>query len=96
MLDLLAPFGTYHLDHPDFNPQDDRAETQRLIQREDAIEQFLRGEVEEDYLLDMLQEHTGIGADAYIDVVTSNVDHIINNNIPVDVSEGGILLPRFS
>ena len=93
---LLAPFETWAVDHPDFSPIDDRAEAQRQLQRDDAIEGFLRGEVPMDELLDMAQEHMGIGADAYIDMVEDNVNYVIDQGIRFDPTDSGLLLPRIT
>jgi hypothetical protein len=99
-VELFDVFNTYFVDHPDFNESDQRQETQRLLDRNGAIDDFLHGDIQEDELLDRLQEHTGVGADQFIEVVNDNVDHIIRNNIEVviegfSVSGGGLLLPSY-
>ncbi len=61
---MITPFDTLQIYDPDYSYQDLLAECQRLIQRQQAIHNFLEGKFEPDALLDMLQEH-GIQADDY-------------------------------
>ncbi|MEO0348840.1 MAG: hypothetical protein AAF282_02180 [Cyanobacteria bacterium P01_A01_bin.15] len=91
-MDYLAPFETWEVDHPDFNRADALAETQRQQHREAAIWGYIFGDTPLDYVLDLMAEHTGIGADHYIDMVEDNVNHVINGRRYVE-APSGLLLP---
>jgi len=79
-MELILPFSTCYRDHPDFNQSDHLQEAEALIQRQETIQSFLLGEESADYLLDML-EYQGIDPVAYVEMVESNVDHLINHQI---------------
>lgn len=71
--DLLDAFSTdLQVDH-DFNQVDLQAEIQRLFQRQKAIDALLRGEVDPDYVGDMLAEH-GLDPNAWLAESLDNLE----------------------
>lgn len=92
-MDLLTPFETWEIDHPDFNRVDALAETRRQQQRESAIWGLVSGSMPVDYVLDMMAEHEGIGADEFVDMVEDNVNYLIDGRHYVE-TPSGLLLPR--
>lgn len=71
----LAPFATEAIERPDQSLEDIQAETVRLFERQRAIDALLRGEVDAEFVLDMLAEHE-IGPTAYVDCVRSNLEFL--------------------
>lgn len=92
MIDFLAPFETWEVDHPDFGRGDALAETRRQEARENAIRGFLLGTHQVDYVLDLMSEHMGVGADEYADMVEDNVNYLIDGRHYIE-APSGLLLP---
>lgn len=75
---MIQPFLTYYRDHPDYNEQDANEEFESMVQRNEAIQAFLDGEIDDEYLLDLLESHA-ISPDAYIESVEAEIDYFIAN-----------------
>jgi hypothetical protein len=71
----LAPFTTEAIERPDQSLEDIQAETVRLFERQRAIDALLRGEVDAEFVLDMLAEQE-IDPTAYVDCVQSNLEFL--------------------
>lgn len=63
-------FYTYFQPHPDYNFEDIVAESNRLFQRQRAIQAMLDGILPPDILLDMLDEH-GIDPIEYVNSIAT-------------------------
>lgn len=72
---MVGPFDTLAIEHHGQSLADMQAESIRLFERQRAIDAMLRGEVDFEYLLDMLAQH-GIDPTAYNDCVESNLDFL--------------------
>lgn len=93
-MDILDPFATVFREHPDFNAGDARLEAQQLGERQDVIEQVIRGDESFDALLDLL-ESQGIDPTEYINATAENLNYIVDNGIRFTSNDAGILLPEF-
>lgn len=71
----LAPFTTEAIERPDQSLEDIQAETVRLFERQRAIDAMLRGEVDAEFVLDMLAQQE-IDPTAYVDCVRSNLEFL--------------------
>ena len=76
-------FLTTFREHPDFNAQDELNEIKTHIQVNRSIQEFLRGELEPDVVLDML-DHFGFDPVQYVLEVTENLNLLVCQNIPWD------------
>ncbi len=65
---MTTVFDTVQIYNPDYSYEDLMAESERLIQRQKAIQVFLSGELPPDVVLDMLEEH-GIDAAIYTEQI---------------------------
>lgn len=92
-MDILDPFLTYFRDHPDHDRGDARAEAVALDMRQAAIEGWLRGELPEDAVLETLLDQ-GISPDEYCDIVTTNIDYVVNAGVHFTSNDAGILVPN--
>ena len=72
------PFLTYYRENSDYNAADARNEVALMNTRNEAIESFLAGDVQEDYLLDLL-DHQGIEPEEYIQSVEDEIVYFMNN-----------------
>jgi uncharacterized Zn finger protein len=52
-----SAFLTFAFSHPDYSDTDWEAEFNRMVQRNQAIDRLLHGEIEPDYVEDLLAEH---------------------------------------
>lgn len=94
-LSPLDPFRTVAREHPDFNRDDEAAELEDNLLREELIERLLDGRGHLDTTLDCLAEH-GINPDAWIDQTLANIDYVIDAGIRFEPTETGLFLPAIN
>ena len=92
MADLLDPFMTFYRVSPDHDSGDARREAIALFERQEMIEDYLRGRVPEEAVLDTLHAQ-GIDPDDYADQVARNVDYVIDAGIRFETNDSGIYVP---
>ncbi|MEM9448379.1 MAG: hypothetical protein AAGA75_07580 [Cyanobacteria bacterium P01_E01_bin.6] len=91
-MDLIDPFMTFSEVHPDFDDNDSLRSSRELLERQDAIDRWLRGETSEEEVLDTLSSQ-GLNPDTYVDNVVNEVQYIIDNGIVYASNDSGLLLP---
>lgn len=91
--DVLDPFRTLAPVNPDFDRSDEVMALSALAQREDLIEDVLRGEGDLNDLLDCLSDHR-IDPDYWVDQVCSNMETVIDAGIVFTQNERGLFLPN--
>lgn len=84
-MDELDPLLTLFIVHPDYNSSDERAEADRLFQRQRAVGGLLDGSVAVDYCLDLLAEQ-GIDPLGWIDAVVDNTEWAMQGNLIIPSS----------
>lgn len=75
---LLLPFLIDFQDNPDYNASDIKNEIAASIDRNTAIEDYLLGIQDEQYLFDLLAED-GIEPNAYASAVEDKINYFIAN-----------------
>jgi len=93
MVDLIDPFLTFYGHHPDHNRADGRRETEALVTRQGLIEDWIEGFESAEAVLDCLEEQ-GIGATEFVQLVESNVQHVIDGGTAYVQNESGLLVPE--
>lgn len=91
-LDVLDPFRTVAPNAPGMTRSEELAVLAELAQREDLIEDVLRGEASLDDLLDCLSDHR-IDPDYWLNQVCANVQTVIDEGIVFSQNERGLFLP---
>jgi hypothetical protein len=82
----IEAFSTVYRDNPDYNAADELTEAQQLLQRQQMIGKFIKGEVDPDTLLDLL-ESQGFDPVEYVKQVEVNAAAIIADGaIPHDIN----------
>lgn len=92
-LDVLDPFRTLAPENPEFNRADELRALKELAEREDLIEEVLRGERSLDDLLDCLSDQN-IDPDYWLNQVCRNVETVIDEGITFSQNERGLFLPN--
>ena len=88
-IDLL-PFWTLSDNNPDLDENDIARDTEEMMCRHDAVEDFVLGKISGDDLLGIIDE-SGIDADEYLDSVLDNLVFAMGKHyLPCS---SGILLP---
>ncbi len=75
---FISPFLTYYRENSDYNLSDASNEFQLLVERNNAIDSLLCGDIKEDYLFDLLAEQN-IEPSAYTEAVESEISYLMNN-----------------
>lgn len=91
--DVLDPFRTLAPSAPGMTRSEELAALTELAQREDLIEDVLRGEGSLDDLLDCLSDHQ-IDPDYWLKQVCQNIDTVIDSGIVFRQNERGLFLPN--
>lgn len=91
--DVLDPFRTVAPNAPGMSRSEELAVLTELAQREDLIEDVLRGEGSLDDLLDCLSDHQ-IDPDYWLNQVSRNVQTCIDEGIVFTQNERGLFLPN--
>ncbi|RUT08422.1 hypothetical protein DSM106972_015900 [Dulcicalothrix desertica PCC 7102] len=81
-MDELLIFGTCYRENSEYNNADAAREMQQLLQRQQVIQNTLLKGEDFDDLFDLLEEQ-GIDSAEYVDMVESNVDFVICNDLIV-------------
>lgn len=92
MVDIVDPFLTFYEHDSDHGVSDARRETEALVTRQALITDWIEGFESAEAVLDCLEEQ-GIGADAYVAAVESNVQRILDQGRVYLENESGLLLP---
>lgn len=88
-IDLL-PLWTFGDDNPDLDQSDIARDTDEMMRRNDAVEDFVLGKISGDDLLGIIDE-SGIDADEYLDSVLDNIVFAMGKHyLPCN---SGLLLP---
>lgn len=74
MENLIQPFLTYYRQDVDYSVADAAHEFNLMVQRNEAIDAFLTGHQDVDYMLDVLNDQ-GIEPEEYLEAVESEIEY---------------------